>query len=248
MLGKCYNETKHKQGQTRMDNNEGTQNYQPQSGPQVVQQPEVSPTSQPSFGTQNTSTPLNDNQPTKKNNSKNLVVIIAVAIALVIVSVVMVVLMNDGDGNTSQRNNGKVSQDNPERQSDDNAISMMQRDTQRRDDTSRFISQLNQYQANNGGQVPHTVSTGDEIEAYDSFIDEYMKYGGDTFSDPLTGEDYEVVRFVKCTRADENIEAGKILVYSNAKCFDGIPTFIKGERKVAVTMTLETGGIYCSNN
>ncbi len=237
-----------------MDNNESTQNYQPQTETQVAQQPEASSDLQPSSGIQNAVDPLNNNQPSKKSNPKKLIAIVVMVVVLVVVTIIMVILMIGDSGNLNQHDNDGSSQNNQGERSDV-TISMLQRDTQRRDDASRFISQLNQYQANNGGRVPHLVSTGDEIEAYNSFIDEYLKSDRDTFSDPLTGEDYEVVRFVKCTNdgcvdsgADENIEAGKILVYSNAMCFDGVPTFIEGERKVTVTMVLEAGGVYCSDN
>lgn len=234
----------------KMNNDESIQNYQSQSESQVAQQPEASPTLQPPSGLQDAAVSLDNNQPPKKNNSKNFIVIIAAVVAIVVVIIVMVVLMNSGNDNSSQGS----SQAEPEERSDV-TLSVLQRDTQRRDDTSRFISQLNQYQANNGGQVPHLVSTGDEVEAYNSFIDEYLKSSRNTFSDPLTGEDYEVVQFTKCSSdecvdavTDGDIEAGKILVYSNAKCIDDIPTFIAGDRKVAITMALEAGGMYCINN
>lgn len=43
---------------------------------------------------------------------------------------------------------------------------MMQRDTQRRDDMAMLVTQLNNYQANNRGQLPHQTSPNKQVEAY----------------------------------------------------------------------------------
>ena len=130
------------------------------------------------------------------------------------------------------------------------ALQRSQRDTQRRDDMARFISQLAQRQANNRGQVP-TLST----TAYNDFRDQYLKAGGDTFTDPSTGADYQVVKVTKCTSGacastttGTNAEMGKISVYSNAKCNGESPQYIQGDNKIAITIKLEGAGIYCGNN
>ena len=246
-----------------MDNNENNQSFQPQPEPQVASQPEMQPTPQPEMqptpqpspGIQGVGAPLDNNQSLKKISSNSMFTIIAAVVALAIFVVIMIVFMDDGKGNTNQYNNNESSQDNQEEQTDVD-ISMMQRDTQRRDDMARMISQLNQYQANNRGQVPHTAFNGEPVGAYNMFIDEYLKVAGDIFADPLTGDDYEVVKFVECSSdecedvsADENVETGKIYVYSNAKCMeDNSLGYIKGERKVAITMALEAGGVACYNN
>ena len=127
------------------------------------------------------------------------------------------------------------------------ALQRSQRDTQRRDDMARFMSQLSQYVS---------ASTA----AYNSFITNYLKAGGDTFADPSTGADYKIVAAVKCTTGSagcpnqttsttaEYSALGAISVYTNATCNGENPVYIKGDRKVAITLKLEGAGIYCGHN
>ncbi len=135
------------------------------------------------------------------------------------------------------------------------ALQRSQRDTQRRDDMARFMSQINQYQANNAGKLPHDGLTTGQTGAYTTFISNYLKAGGDTFADPSTGSDYQVVKFTKCTSSacantttGDDAQMGKISVYSNAKCNGEAPQYIQGDRKIAITLKLEGAGIYCGNN
>lgn len=130
------------------------------------------------------------------------------------------------------------------------ALQRSQRDTQRRDDMARFISQLSQRQANNSGKVPDLTTS-----AYTDFINNYLKAGGDTFQDPSTGTDYKVVKVTKCksgsctnTTTGDNAQMGKISVYSNARCDGENPSYVQGDRKIAITIKLEGAGIYCGNN
>lgn len=135
------------------------------------------------------------------------------------------------------------------------ALQRSQRDTQRRDDMARFLSQLNQYQANNNGKVPSDGLTSDQAGAYQTFIDNYLKAGNDTFSDPSTGADYHIYKFTKCTSSTcasattgNGAKMGEVSVYSNAKCNGESPTYVQGDRKIAITIKLEGAGIYCGNN
>ncbi len=140
------------------------------------------------------------------------------------------------------------------------ALQRSQRDTQRRDDMARFLSQLNQYQANNGGTIP-----GDDVGNWNvaasgtdtSFITNYMKAGGDKFEDPSTGNPYRLKKAVQscvaagCPNANDaaqETEMGIIYIWKNAKCDGENPVFIEGNRKVAVAMKLEGAGVYCGNN
>lgn len=139
------------------------------------------------------------------------------------------------------------------------ALQRSQRDTQRRDDMARFLSQLAQYQANNNGKVP-SEATGADTDAKkaakynDPFIAQYLLAGGDTFQDPSSGETYNVVKYVSCgsggcTRnTTPNSAMGEITVYSNAKCSGEEVEYIQGNRKIAITLNLEGAGIYCGNN
>ena len=130
------------------------------------------------------------------------------------------------------------------------ALQRSQRDTQRRDDMARFMSQLSSYQSNNNGNVPAATKDG-----YNTFIANYLKAGGDSFADPSTGYDYNVVAFTVCksdscssTTTGENADMGEISVYSNATCSGESPQYVQGNRKIALTIKLEGAGIYCGHN
>lgn len=131
------------------------------------------------------------------------------------------------------------------------ALQRSQRDTQRRNDMSRFISQLSQYQANNAGKVPNW--NGD---AWDEFIENYLRVQGDTFSDP-SGTEYEVKSLKICESgtngcpqqsSSDGAGSGWIRVYSNATCDGESPKYSQGDTKIAITYKLEGAGIYCGHN
>ena len=141
------------------------------------------------------------------------------------------------------------------------ALQRSQRDTQRRDDMARFLSQLNQYQANNSGRTPVTVSGG-SATFNNTFITQYLQAGGDTFNDPSTGATYVIQDVTNCTNATtcpgttdvgnlattDAAERGRIHVYANAKCNGENPEYINGNNKIAIRIKLEGAGIYCGNN
>ncbi len=127
-----------------------------------------------------------------------------------------------------------------------------QRDTQRRNDMSRFLSQLSQYQTNNRGQVPDA-----SVNAYTTFISNYLTLNGkDTFEDPSTGNTYVVKEVVECKSvsadtkctADFTGEVGDIYVYANAVCEGENLSVVDGGRKIAIRTKLEGAGVYCGNN
>lgn len=139
------------------------------------------------------------------------------------------------------------------------ALQRGQRDTQRRNDMSRFMSQLSQYQANNNGKVPLGGSDAATVSEYNSFISKYLEAGGDTFNDPSTGSKYVVKGFTKCTTSEcdgtdaknktkSDTPMGEIQVYSNATCEGENQKYIQGDRKIAITLKLEGAGIYCGHN
>ncbi|MBR2710167.1 type II secretion system protein, partial [Candidatus Saccharibacteria bacterium] len=130
------------------------------------------------------------------------------------------------------------------------ALQRSQRDTQRRSDMGRFISQIAQYQANNNGKVPNGA-----VADYTTFISSYLKAAGDDFSDPSTGSDYTVVKFTKCTSGacantttGDDADMGEISVYSNATCDGERPKYVQGDNRIAITLKLEGAGIYCGHN
>ena len=139
------------------------------------------------------------------------------------------------------------------------AMQRGQRDTQRRDDMARFLSQLNQYQANNSGKVPN-ASTNDYKT---KFVAPYLVLGDykdgkynntkDTFNDPSTGEVYNVHSVRPCGKGTgcpsaSSTELGDISVYTNATCEGETPTYVQGDRKIAITLKLEGAGTYCGHN
>ena len=140
------------------------------------------------------------------------------------------------------------------------ALQRGQRDTQRRDDMARFLSQLNQYQANNKGRLPASS------EWNSTFIPSYLKAGGDSFEDPSSGATYEVVEGDACGSAtcpenapvdlggvandgaSNDVKIGTIHVNRNARCEGEKLVYVKGERKIAIRIKLEGAGVYCGNN
>ena len=119
------------------------------------------------------------------------------------------------------------------------ALQRTQRDTARKNDTSRFVSQLSNYQSNNQGAIPTTWST---------FVSSYLTVGGQQFGDPQTGS-YTLQ--VKATPGTAPTTAsGNLNIYAGGKCdtdlTDGVA--VAGARDVSVVMPLEQGGLYCQNN
>lgn len=119
------------------------------------------------------------------------------------------------------------------------ALQRGQRDTQRRDDVSRFISQLNSYATNNRGSLPANNDIG-------SFAQSYLKWQSGSegeFNDPSTGNGYDI----------DGVEAGAVpnetqMLYTrNATCEDERAVSGGGNRQAAVRVTLESGGVFCQN-
>ena len=126
------------------------------------------------------------------------------------------------------------------------ALQRSQRDTQRRDDMARFMSQVTQFQSNNGN-IPGEGK-------WWSFISSYLRVGGDTFKDP-NGNDYSVKERVVCTSSScpqksvsGDTQSGFIRVYVNATCNGENPKYESGANKLALTYKLEGSGIYCAHN
>ena len=129
------------------------------------------------------------------------------------------------------------------------ALQRSQRDTQRREDMARFMSQLTQYQANNAGQVPAASKDG-----YNKFITDYLRVGGDEFKDP-NGKDYTIKGVTACiaskcnqASASGDFNSGNISVYTNATCSGENPKYEAAERKIAITYKFEGAGTYCAHN
>lgn len=121
------------------------------------------------------------------------------------------------------------------------ALQRSQRDTQRKTDVSRFMSQLSSYQSNNRGNVPPSGSIN-------SFVTSYLNVGTDSFTDPQTGDPYTV------RNTSGSVPTAGSVYYVNgttATCTAGAPSAsgsAANGRKVAVAIGLEGGGAYCQTN
>ena len=120
------------------------------------------------------------------------------------------------------------------------ALQRGQRDTQRKTDISRAITQLSQYQSANRNNLPAATDAG-----WNGFRDSYLKAGGDTFSDPSEG-DY-VFDYRGTDRTTPTELTTEIYVHTSSTC-QGETVVQAGSRKVALTYKLEGGGIVCANN
>ena len=146
------------------------------------------------------------------------------------------------------------------------ALQRSQRDTQRKNDLSRIQAAVASYQANNKGEIPsnhiHPTATlgffpqGNEGEAGyvepTAFVKDYLFKNGDKMMDP-SGRNYRML----------HRDPGYPLVYyphsdyvdiewiEGAICDESDPTGVRGgqgNRKVAMRVPLEGGGVYCLNN
>ena len=122
------------------------------------------------------------------------------------------------------------------------ALQRSQRDTQRKDDLSRFMSQLTQYQSNHQGAIP----TGTGVGAWNAnFVSAYLTNSGQTFNDPQTGTQYTVN--VYTTTTTQPTAAGQLYAYVGYTCSSGSLT-AGTDRSVAALIFLEQGGTLCQNN
>jgi len=129
------------------------------------------------------------------------------------------------------------------------ALQRSQRDTQRKSDLGRFMSQLNNYQSNHQGNIPTGTGSG----AWDTaFVTPYLTNNGQTFNDPQSASTY-TVNVVGSTipATAPTVATSNIYVYTNARCdataTSGLNTG-NGTRSVAALIGVEQGGTYCQNN
>ncbi|MDO4611895.1 MAG: type II secretion system protein [Candidatus Saccharibacteria bacterium] len=127
------------------------------------------------------------------------------------------------------------------------ALQRSQRDTQRRDDMARLATAITTYQTNNNNKLPSN---------WGDFIGKYLTVNGDTFTDP-SGPNYSITsgEAANSHNADNpaskdltNFEAGKVYVWTNAKCNDEDVIYSQGSRDYAIYFKMEGGGAYCNDN
>ena len=116
------------------------------------------------------------------------------------------------------------------------ALQRGQRDSQRRQDVSRFMSQVNSFSTNNRGDVP-----AEDATKMQAFLKDYMKQLDGEFKDPQTGEDYTVAFTGEPTTSK--------LIYKTSTKYDGeVFESGAGTRSVAIRIALEGSGTYCQDN
>lgn len=120
------------------------------------------------------------------------------------------------------------------------ALQRSQRDTQRKNDLSRLMTSVSNYQSNNKGEVP------DSATELATVVSSYVKANGDTFADP-GGDDYQV-SLQTSGAFSSTVPSSRIYYYVNATCTGENAEGSTGTRKVAARIDLEGGGSYCQNN
>ena len=121
------------------------------------------------------------------------------------------------------------------------ALQRSQRDTQRRDDVARFMSQLNSYSTNNRGAIVTSQV------ALNTFAGSYLKDGDGEFNDPKTGTKYRTLFQSGATNGTAIPAEGVMYYHYRAKC-SGEAAVAGGAREAAVRVALEGGGVYCQSN
>ncbi|MDD3035320.1 MAG: type II secretion system protein [Candidatus Saccharimonadaceae bacterium] len=138
------------------------------------------------------------------------------------------------------------------------ALQRSQRDTQRKNDLSRAMTAVNNYQGANRGVLPSQsggLSWGD-------FEIQYLETNGDSFQDPsgssnthpsdyyefADGRGFDAGQIGNFTKGDGDNQ--NVIYYDmDAVCgTGGAISAGAGSRKVALRIVLEGGGIYCVNN
>ena len=145
------------------------------------------------------------------------------------------------------------------------ALQRSQRDTQRREDVTKLVSAVKDYQSNNRGALPSgtgTVSYSANASGT-TWAGLYHDYLGENFIDPDgTGEDGTGYKLSivnckgkegeACTNAQISNTTSfpngyKMLVAIEAECQGEQTVKVGNPRKLAVVYKLEGGGVYCSN-
>ncbi len=208
------------------------------------------------------------------------VLLIVVSVALIAAVVVLVILLLPNDGTATiktevapgqEAENDKKEDDKKDDKQDEEdtpAKKMAQRNVQREDDISRFLTAVTDFQTNNSGKTPwqaNDVATftrryiDDKCEAEDGKI--VADSCGDEFRDP-DGTQYEwgEAISVPSTTPDKGVSVFDgdvpeepdhiIYVRTSAGCGDkeGYVEYYAGERSVALFYVEEGGYILCIDN
>lgn len=118
------------------------------------------------------------------------------------------------------------------------ALQRSQRDTQRKQELGKVLTQLNQYQSNNRNSIPAS-------DKWDEFARDYMRAGSDKFEDPSQGP-YSF-SYKGTDHTTPTTLGSVIFVHTSATC-SGESVESAGSNKVAFTLKLEGGGVACQSN
>lgn len=128
------------------------------------------------------------------------------------------------------------------------ALQRSQRDTSRKNDMGRLITQISNYTSANRGVLPTN---------WTDFTSQYLTTGGDTFIDPSgantgsassTTYDFASNTGTLGGKFDSATTQNVIYYASSFTCDTGGAVKAAGSRVIAMRMYLEGGGVYCQNN
>lgn len=225
--------------------------------------------------------PQGNTLPEKRN--KNAVILIVVIAVLVIVAALTAIMIIGGvDNNATKGNDESESAIGDNGGEDDNASedyaveNQIQRNTQRKDDLNRFLTAVTDYQSNNSGRLPLSVTNGvgtEDVNFVRRYIDLTCEGGAsssssfscteDEFRDP-DGNLYqfsiadgvslnagEPIPWLPASFEDAIInEKHNIYAVIGVSCGEDAGTVSAGinARQVALLMLLEGGDIACAGN
>ena len=150
------------------------------------------------------------------------------------------------------------------------ALQRSQRNTQREDDLSRFLTAANDYQTNNSGKTPFGKTTDAHAGVDNKFVKRYIDNKCETkdnskgtyenceseFTDP-DGTIYAMKWYKKANKDSEDVIGDikwsgsdhQVRVYTNATCGDeGKVVKGSGDRQYAMLYILEGDSITCNDN
>ncbi len=134
------------------------------------------------------------------------------------------------------------------------ALQRSQRDSQRKSDVGRAITAIGNYSAANRGAIPLGVSAAQDAD----FVTKYLLTAGDAWFDPSgassaasTLTNYALTSHNNGLIANgyDDVANQNVVWYTvGATCDTGGAVKTAGNRKVALRIVLESGGVYCANN
>lgn len=118
------------------------------------------------------------------------------------------------------------------------ALQRSQRDTQRKQDLSRAMTAITNYQSNNRGSLPNNWA---------GFTTSYLQANGDSFNDP-DGTSYTFTQNSQNGFDPTTFTSGRVYYTTNASCNGESVSTGLGNSKIALQYKLEGGGTDCVNN